>query len=505
MATSGFSVGDSLAGLIVDGVDETPYVAGTLSYEERRGIRLAIPFIHSYSPNQFDAVKKWFREGSVPLNLLLITDKGTFSLYGCRNAGSSIRGGSGLSTGYVAPSEVVYTGRDGDFEDALTVSEMRSQIDGLKEWTGFSAAKLTFVADDRNRANKVTVDVESGDSLTWRQGAATMTLSLHWETDQPEPGFRVREWVCLTTSFADPRPCSEHLAEQRKMIALLTLMFGNPVRFRRHEIRDSRFNSKVLTGKIVDVPFFEVVVEETASDFSRPLPEGRKLRQPLVTASEVKPESLERWAEQYSKWSRVIQPTVGTITRTESYVEDHVVNSSMSLEAAGHLIGKVTGEKETYSPWGKKTTATYVFRCLAAIGLDWSEAAESVVGLAKAVANNYNGIKHFDRGEFPPTEHTYLISRVAVLIVRLLAVGRLDPSLELVNRCGERGQFTELKREFKERNLYVNAEGKFGEYPAEETPSEGIQGDAEKGMEDVTEADPEEARNYEEPQPVPTA
>ena len=118
MATSGFRVGDSLAGLIVDGVEETPYVAGTLSFEERRGIRLAIPFIDSYSPNQFDAVSKWFREGTMPSNLLLMTDKGKFSLYGCRNAGFSMRGGSGLSTGYVAPSEVVYTGRDGDFEDA---------------------------------------------------------------------------------------------------------------------------------------------------------------------------------------------------------------------------------------------------------------------------------------------------------------------------------------------------------------------------------------------------
>ena len=288
------------------------------------------------------------------------------------------------------------------------------------------------------------------------------------------------------------------------MIALLTLMFGNPVHFRRHEIRDSRFNSNVLTGKIVDVPFFEMVMEETASDFSRPIPESRKLSQPLVSAPELKPESLEGWAEQYTKWSRVIQPTVGTLTRTVSYLEDHVVNSSMSLEAAGHLLGKVAGEKETYSRRGKATTATYVYRSLAAIGLDWSQAAESVVGLAKAVANNYNDIKHFDRGEFPPTEHTYLVGRVAVLTVRLLAVGRLDPSLELVNRCGERGQFFELKREFKERNLYVNAEGKFGEYPADEAFREGTQ-DADEGVtEDSAEA-PDETRDDKESQPVPVA
>ena len=245
-------------------------------------------------------------------------------------------------------------------------------------------------------------------------------------------------------------------------------------------------------------------MEETASDFSRPIPESRKLSQPLVSAPELKPESLEGWAEQYTKWSRVIQPTVGTLTRTVSYLEDHVVNSSMSLEAAGHLLGKVAGEKETYSRRGKATTATYVYRSLAAIGLDWSQAAESVVGLAKAVANNYNDIKHFDRGEFPPTEHTYLVGRVAVLTVRLLAVGRLDPSLELVNRCGERGQFFELKREFKERNLYVNAEGKFGEYPADEAFREGTQ-DADEGVtEDSAEA-PEETRDDEESQPVPVA
>jgi hypothetical protein len=246
------------------------------------------------------------------------------------------------------------------------------------------------------------------------------------------------------------------------MIALLTLMFGASVAFRRHDIRDERFNQKVLTGQVVDVPFYEMVSHDTVGDLWRP-PAG-KLKDPLVTASDLDTGALERWLASYDKWHRMIQPSVGTLRRAESYVEDHILNASMSLEAAGHLLDAVEGEKATYFG-GRRTTATHVFRCLATLGLDWSEVAESPLALARAIAGNYNDVKHYDRGAFPPADHTLVAGKVALLLVRLLAVRLLDPSMALVKKYGEDWQFRRFKEQIRGMNLYVRADGKFGTVP----------------------------------------
>lgn len=473
MANRTFAFGDSLAGIVIDGQEATPYVTGTLTYEEHRGIRLAVPFMNTTSVAQFGPVIGWFKRGGRPPSSLLVqTQDGDFSLHGCRTSFSAFNyGGSGLSVGHIAAKEVVYKERDGEFSDELTVAELRSHIDGLTEWTDLQATTYSVVRDEQHRVQKIIVDVESKEPFSWSHGDVTFTLSTDWKTEQSEPGLRIREWVCLTTTFPEPRPCSEHIREQRKMVSLLTLMYGTAVAFRRHEIRDARFNSKVLTGKIVDTPFFEMVSEDTVDDFSRPSTNG-KLKDPLVHASKLDGEALIRWGDAQETWNRVIQPTVGTIRRSDSYLEDHVVNSSMSLEAAGSLLGVVDDEEQTYGRRKLPITATYVYRCLKTLGLDWSEAATSSVALARAVANNYNEIKHFDRGEFPPAEQTYLVGQVALLIVRLLAVRILDPTLELVHEYGTSWQFEALKREFRDRNVYVDEQGIFADYPDEKQSAE---------------------------------
>ncbi|MFX1820959.1 hypothetical protein PV768_14280 [Pseudarthrobacter sp. CC4] len=460
-----FTMGDTAPGLVIDNVEDTPYVTGMLSFGELKGVSLLVPFVNN-TP-QFAAVKGWVRDGRPPSNLQLLTDRGRFTLYGCRTSGSSLNmGGQGFSTVRITPQEVVYKDRDGDFDDALEVTELRSRIDGLTEWTDMGATSYSLVADEKNRAQKINVEVQSPPPLVWQHGDVTFELSTNWAVDDEKPGFRVREWVCLTTKFETSRPCAEHFAEQRKIAALLTLMYGQAAVFRHHEIRDERFNAKVLTGKVVDVPFFEMVSEDTVSDYWRPLP--GEMKHPLATASDVGVEGLQRWLEGFDQWERVIHPGAGTLRRPESYVEDHIVNASVSLEAAGHLIGEVEGERESWSTRGKRsypTTATYVFRALAAVNLDWFDVAASRLALARAIANNYNDVKHPERGPMPPAEHTYVAGKIALLVVRLLALRLMEPDMDLIKAFGEDWKFNQFKQQIVGMDVYADASGRFGPRP----------------------------------------
>jgi hypothetical protein len=57
----GLNMGETLPGLIVDNVEDTPYVTGMLAFEEGKGISLLVPFLNN-TP-QFESVKAWARAG----------------------------------------------------------------------------------------------------------------------------------------------------------------------------------------------------------------------------------------------------------------------------------------------------------------------------------------------------------------------------------------------------------------------------------------------------------
>ncbi|WP_147999324.1 hypothetical protein [Streptomyces sp. uw30] len=138
------------------------------------------------------------------------------------------------------------------------------------------------------------------------------------------------------------------------------------------------------------------------------------------------------------------------------------MNAAMSMEAAGGLIGDVDGESATYSHGGRPTTATYMYRCLKKSGWDWSGICTSDTGLARAIANNYNTIKHFDRGQFPDPTETYLVSSVAALVVRMIAMRIARSDQGTTELFSERiHDFDRLKDEFEAYGVIVDDTGTF--------------------------------------------
>jgi hypothetical protein len=95
------------------------------------------------------------------------------------------------------------------------------------------------------------------------------------------------------------------------------------------------------------------------------------------------------------------------------------------------------------------------------------------MALARAIANNYNDVKHAKRGPMPPAEHTYAAGKVALLVVRLLALRLMDPGLTLIKSYGEDWKFRQFKQQIVDLDLYVDAKGKFGPRPVGLDPVDG--------------------------------
>lgn len=417
-------VGEWHTGVLFGGGDGADAVPAVLSFENSRGVRLEIPYIGHGADDRFAVVRSWFRSQNPPKSLVFSSGSHRLSLFNLRWGGHSESGNVNLGVLYA--EEAVVGTRTGAATDDLVLEELQTQMDALYEWTAFRAAKYETITDDDDFVRRIEASVETVDELSWRQGDATMLLTTRWRTENERPGLHVDEWTVLRSVFDEPRVVEDHLREHVKVRLLLSILYGAEVSFRRHDVIDERFHPRTMGGEIYSRSGQQLFTTRTFRESVRPPMTETVLRKGIAHLPQVGKEGLELWGEKFDQWKRFIHPAAGILSRERAFLEDRVVSLSMSLEAAGQLLGKPDGEEATYKRGrSPETMATYVFRCVASLSVDWARAADSQVGIARAVSNNYRNIKHFDTGDdFPDGDETFLVSQVAAVVVRLL-VGNL--------------------------------------------------------------------------------
>jgi len=430
--------GDSHSGLLIDGIADTPYVGATLQLTHENGVMVEVPYLASRDVAQFGHVQAWFTDQSPPTNMLLLTPAGTVSLFDIAWGGHSENwGGTRASIGSVRPALAALGDRDGALSDPLVMGEMHSRLDGLNEWSRLSAVSRDNETDEEGRVQSVTMLLHRDDGITWQQGVATMAIRAGWFNSPDQDGYArkttVDDNVHIESTFATgPMPFWEHFVEQRKVANLMVFLFGRPLSFREHKLRDDLFAARTLDGLIYAHPMTEIISRNTYRERLTEVPSTNDLGRPIAHMAHIGAEGLATWSANYETWKRFILPSVSVLGRPGRFIEDVVISTSMSIEAAGAILGERPGEQITRRG-GRPTTATYVYRCLDALDVLWPERIRDRIGLSRAIANNYNHVKHFDRGEFPNHNETYVVSEVNQMIVRLLAIHITGQGEELLS------------------------------------------------------------------------
>jgi len=451
--------GDSLAGLLVDGAEETPYVGATLRLQDS-GVEVEIPYLPGFVVEQFAHVHAWFRQMKPQENLLLRTRDGAVMLYGCRWAGHSEASGSRTGSGRIAPQETLLYERDGGLAEPLTIKTCRSRMDGLNRWAWMTAFESEPRTDEQGRTQALTITVESPQQVEWTQNDATLRVGVHWTSSEQSDGYDrmhvIADNVVIESEFAEPRPFFGHLVEQRKVMRLLVFLFGTALSVREHRVQDESIPARLMGGEIYSYPFVELISARTIRERAQPIPTDKKLGRPLLVLQEVGAEGLARWADVYEQWERFILPAVAVIGRRQRFTEDVVMSTSMALEAAGQLLGQRPGEEDTYDRGRRRPTmATYVYRCLELLGIRWGDYIHSQVGLARAISNNYRRVKHADNGAFPDHVETYLVSVINELVVRLLAAYLTGAADELLGRYREGSELWTVRQQFEANHVRI--------------------------------------------------
>lgn len=464
--------GDSMAVLLVDGVEETPYVGATLRMTET-GIEVEVPYMPGFAVPQFEHVDQWFRRMTPPENVLVHTREGNILLYGCRWSGHSDAAGSRVGSGRFMASETLLHSRDRSLADPLTVKLCQSSVDGLNRWSRITTVTTETSRDEEQRTNALDIQVKSPEPIEWYQGDATLRVRGTWRFAAREDGYeRVHEledYVVLESEWDEPRPFVDHLLEQRKIAHLLVFLFGTALSFRRHRARDETIAAHLMSGEVFDHPFVEIISARTIRERAQPVPSKEKLGRPLLVLGELGADGLAAWASNYEAWERFILPAVAIIGRRHRFAEDIVMSTSMSLEAAGQLLGERPGESATYYR-NRPATSTYIYRCLEYLGIQWGDYIHSPIGLARAIANNYNSVKHANRGPFPDHAETFLIGDVNELVVRLLAVNLTGQADDLLGRYRDGSELWGIKQRFDAYRIrIVDDRGTWEAVPAEES------------------------------------
>lgn len=381
-------------------------------------------------------------------------------LYGCRWAGHSAAAGSRIGSGRIAPQETLLFERDGTLSDRLTVKTCRSRMDGLNRWSRLSAVESESRRDQDGRSTGVDITVESPEPVEWAQGEARMRIRTTWTSSETSDGYErshvVADNVVIESEWAEARPFFDHLVELRKVAHLLVFVFGTALSIREHRVQDESIPARLMGGEVYDHPFIELISARTVRERTQPIPTEEKLGQPLLVLQEIGAEGLTRWAEGYDQWDRFILPAVAVIGRRQRFTEDVVMSTSMALEAAGQLIGPRPDEDATYDRGrGRPTMATYVYRCLELLGVQWGDYIHSQVGLARAISNNYKRVKHADNGAFPDHVETYLVSTVNELVVRLLAAYLTGSAGELLARYRAGSELWTVQQQFEANHARI--------------------------------------------------
>lgn len=408
----GIAAGEVRVGFLEVDNSDGPAQAATLVYESKRGPELLVPYLwdaHDDPAPQFARTAEWFRfqdDTPPPGTMVFADNEGIVTLTGNRATGGSL---GARPLGRIRPQVAIY-GRPRTFQDEYRVREFASTIDGLEMFAGFQPVNFDTVRDEN--VSRTTVVLESGQALTWHAQGFEYSIrsNVRWSGKDGKWFHVLDSEPFVRTLRTDGATPHEHLAAQWPIRALLVLAHGTKLAWRSHRLLDDEFPTWMLDGHTEAPGFVTVHLAGTIEQHSWPEPPASDLYWPMVTLNDLGSEGLERWVDLHADeaFERAVQPAVEVINGASSFLEPQLMMLAISLDRFGYLS---SGRRSHQPLW------RHIEQCLNAADLAWPEIGSNE-GIAKAIANVNNDLKHPDRESYPSTDQLVALVRLSRVVVR---------------------------------------------------------------------------------------
>lgn len=463
---------DVRVGRLFDGVDDTvPDQAATLTFDEKHGAELAIPYYYEQDggPNpQYVKTREWFdmNKGTLPKTLLFEDNKGYVTLTGTMSGGYS---GLDRIVGRVKAQAAIFE-RPRNYKDEYPVREFISNIDGLRDFARFSPVQHEQEPGENGRY-RTTVVLNTNESVEWETAGFKYTIqsNVAWH-GTPGRSFVIDDSSpYISTVSESGAVIADHFSAHWAVRALLSLVFGHNLAWRSHRLRDDEFPLWMMDGSDRGAHSVEVQMYGTVAQHRDPVPKENAFAFSLFRLGDIGAEGMRKWIELYADevFKQAVQPAAEVVNGASRFLEPQLMMLAISLDRFGYY---------RFNDKRRRPMHDHIVKCLEAANLDWPEIG-SRIGIAKAISNVNNDLKHPDRESYPDTDILAGVKELAEVIAR----AQLFDLLGVDDK--PRQQFTtgnDVRNAigiFEHAKLTVTDEGEFvrGTQGISEVEAEGIQ------------------------------
>lgn len=419
--------GDVRVGHVLEDYEQSdPIQSATLLFDDRGG-ELKVAYLleskeHDPEPHQFLRANAWFKfnDGDLPKTLLFADNRGWVTMTDTRVTGTSM---GNFPLGQIRARALIFN-RPRTIQPEYSVRDFMSTIDGLEAFARF--APITFDMQPKDGGgHRVELIVDAAESVSWTAGGFVYSVhaNVSW-TGQDGRSFEILDnRPYLQTTREGGATIYEHYRAQQPVRALLTLVHGAALSWRSHRLRDDEFPMWMLDGSDHGPSAVDVILEATVRQHRAEEPDSSAFVFSAFRLHDLGADGLARWVDLYGDddFRHAVEPAVEVINGATKFLEPQLMMLAISLDRFGYF---------RFGDGTRRAMHEHVQKCLEEAQLDWPEIG-SRVGIAKAIANVNNDLKHPDRPEYPEIDELAGITRLAEVIARtqLFDLLGLDPIL----------------------------------------------------------------------------
>lgn len=397
MAAEAMKIDESRVGYLFDGIDDgLAPAAGTLKLTEGGLITVDLPSIRGSSDQSASVVEKSFAKTNrwgnagpgkdLPPTMVFESADGPATLTGISWGGH--HGGAAVSMVRLR-ADCAFFGKPRTIENDYEIQEMVSTIDGLKQFCRFGGFKFVDGGGDDHSLDS-PIQTFPTETVEWESGNFHFRLNSRTASEGQESNYyNLTVHSEIATVANAPSSAFDHLAAQRKVRALLVLLFGCRLPWRSHSIYDSQFPTWFLSGDEGPLMRVPAILASTLREHSESSPTSSQLAFPAAYLSGITVEGLARWCDSLEDpdYRRAVEPAVEAIATEGAFLEPTIMMLTMALDRFGYCA---TGKHPRQELW------THICSCLDEAQVDWRKVGSNE-GLAKFLADVNNCLKHPDR------------------------------------------------------------------------------------------------------------
>lgn len=382
-------------GFLLDGDPDTGLMTASYQFDQL-SVRLRVPYgAHDDDRGRWWSGGTFFVDDpdrtkhsySPPTELDYYDHAGSVGLIGCRSGGGKHRFGGSAPEAGVGTIQARFAVEGAHAASSfLKPNGLRSEVDGLAYWLGFSALRTVFTWKEDGSAPRATTSTENVDDIGLARALNLKAIGYAIGSGLDTPEVTYRSVVYLETLVRSKAAWDSHLALHASIRNLPRVAAWKPINFQSHKA--ASLDESIVIGGSDRQSWREVRTATTGIAPAGWRPSDRF----LFTFGDIRRAGVGKWLKLSAAYSRGIDPFVRLLDLEGATVDAHVSQLGIAIEAIGYqaLIDSGLSPRAANGKNVKLRIDHLLAEVAGAITFDTTTFAQDF-------ADSYNSVKHANR------------------------------------------------------------------------------------------------------------